>query len=178
MTTIDHPLSEANRVIESGWMDPEFVERVRAEWEAGSRTAERLRASIFDLLGDGFRGRVPVLIEAVVDPELAKESLDAEGWFAIGIVDEASVLRMADGSWFGLGHVDESAINRRMVLLGLADEADAVELRAELADGRKPVWALDPLRLLDMGDESDYRAAMAGSRPSLLNTVMAWLAAP
>lgn len=151
---IDHPLLEAQRVVTSGWLDPEFRDRAMAEWRAGPRTAERLRAAMFELMGPGFRGRVPVAIEEIFDLD------DAEGWrFVLGYVDEGSVLGLADGSWFGLGNVDEAAINRKAVVFSLTTD-DAEELQRELAEGREPVWALDPLTLLDLGDERSLRETL------------------
>jgi hypothetical protein len=155
--TIDHPLLEANRMV--GLLSAEYQARILAELNAGDRTPARLRESIFEFLG--WQGAMPVAIDAVVDPEMAQDSLGIEGWFAIGVIDDGSVLQMADGSWFGLGRVDQSAVDRQMVIFALPRDVDGATLTAELAAGGKPVWAMPADALLDMGSEREYRAAMA-----------------
>ena len=58
--TVDHPLIEANRIVSSGVFDEAAMARITEEWKAGDQTPARLRASIFEVLGEGFRGHVPI----------------------------------------------------------------------------------------------------------------------
>ncbi len=157
MTTIDHPLLEAERALAT--RAPDALARIQDEWQAGPRTAARLRESIFEILGPTFQGCVPLAITEVLDPEAVEAGFDVKDrWAALGIIDDASVLRLADGSWFGLGRVEEVA-DRPMALLFLADE-DARRLQAHLADGGQPVWAVPATNLLPLGTESELRALM------------------
>lgn len=160
MPTIDHPLLQANRILSSGVLDEAAMSRIAAEWWSGDRTPARLRASIFDVLGDTFRGCVPVAIEDVIDPDFARETLGAPIWAALGPIDDGSVLRLDDGTWFLIGPVDEKGMDREMVLFRLAGEDDAKDLKAMLAEGRSPIWAVPAVNLLPMGSEREYRAFM------------------
>lgn len=105
-----------------------------------------MREAIFEILGEGFRGRVPVAMNAVCEVDGL--------WMASGFVDDGAVLELADGSWFGTQRPD-SLPNRRMVAVVLSKE-HAEELDAALAEGRKLMWALDPLHVLDCGDEASF----------------------
>jgi hypothetical protein len=160
VATIDHPLLEATRVLESGWLDPEIVRRSVEEWRSGPLTAARLRESVFELLG--WRGQVPVAIEEVFDPEFSSEYLGVACWAAFGPIDDSSVLQLADDSWFAQV---ERPDDREMVVIKLADQATADELRAMLDGGRKPVWAVPATQLMPLGSERSYRAFMASDEP-------------
>jgi hypothetical protein len=158
--TIDHPLIEANRIVSSGVFDEAAMARIREEWGAGDRTPARLRASIFEVLGEGFRGRVPIAWEEVLDPGAVREGLEIDSWAAVGVQDESAVLELSGGDWFGLPERPTIGDRTMVLLLIPADEATA--LREQLDAGERPMWAVDPLAVLDMGPESAYRAAMAG----------------
>jgi hypothetical protein len=147
---IDHPLLEVERQLASGMLTEGFLERTKAEFQAGPRTSAAVRATIFELMGPDFRGRVPVLIESV-------EDMDEDGttyWIIVGCIDDSSVLRLADGAIFG--GVTLPAV-REMVAF-CVDSDFAAELQQELDEGREPVLALDPVRLLPLGDEAAFRA--------------------
>ena len=158
MVAIDHPLLEAERAIESGFLDPDALERVRVEWAAGPRTPAMMRESVFEILG--WRGCVPLAFMEVVDPAtLALEFPgSADAWLAVGVVDDASVLALADGSWLGVAGLPEDA--DRPVGGLFVTAVDAVALSAQLAEGRKPVWAVPATYLMHLGTEREFREFM------------------
>ena len=158
MATIDHPLLEANRAIESGFLDPEALDRAVAEWRAGPQTPARMRECVFEILGPGFRGCLPIAIMEILDPETVLEGLGIAKWLAIGPIDDASVLEIAGGDWFGIGKVDATA-DRPMVGF-VVDEDSARWLGETLAEGRRPVWAIPATDLLPLGTEREFRAFM------------------
>lgn len=158
--TVDHPLLAANRIASSGVFDAAAMERIRMEWEAGDRTPARLRASLFEMLGEGFRGHVPIAWEDVLDPETTLDGLGIDSWAAIGVQDESAVLELSGGDWFGLS--ERPTVGDRTMVLLLVSEDEAATLREQLEAGKRPTWAVDPLAVLDMGPESAYRAVMAG----------------
>lgn len=159
MTTIDHPLLEANRALESGFLDPEALDRIRDEWQARPKTPAAMREAIFEMLGPGYRGCLPLAIAEILDPEtvrMAFPELD-DSWLAIGPIDDASVLELADGSWFGARPAPDA--DRPMAGVFVRPD-DAHELEAMLAEGRKPVWAVPATDLLPLGTEREFRAFM------------------
>jgi hypothetical protein len=158
MTTIDHPLLEAERVLESGFLDPAAMERVREELQAGPRTAAHMREAVFEILGPGYRACLPIAIAEVLDPDTTFEGLGVRGWFAIGPIDDSSVLEMADGDWLNVGKPDADA-DRAMAGF-FVHEDDAGPLIDALAEGRQPVWAIPATDLVPLGTEREFRAAM------------------
>lgn len=162
--SIDHPLLAAERAIESGFLDPAMLERVRDEFNARPRTPAQMRESIFEILGEGFRGCLPIALDAVIDPELMLESMGVAAWGIVGVIDDASVLRLDDGSWLGVVAPDPDC-DRDMVLF-FVDETSGQSVEAELAEGHEPVWAIPATQVWPMGSERSYRAAMAGGDPS------------
>ncbi|MDQ3127297.1 MAG: hypothetical protein M3Q66_02405 [Chloroflexota bacterium] len=157
MATIDHPLTEAARRLEA---DPAAARRARDEWFAGPRTTARLREAIFETIGEGFRGCLPVAIEEVMDPEAAEWSMGVAAWLVVGIVDDSSVLELSDGTWFG-GAKPGPEADRAVVVFRLDGKKEASALRRVLRKGRHPVWAVPATRCIEMGGERDFRAAMA-----------------
>ena len=161
MTTIDHPLLAAERALKSGFLDPASLATLRAEVASRPRTPAWVRESIFEILGEGFRGCLPVAIEAVLDPEtvaMGFEEADGDIWMAIGPVDDASVLELSDGSWFGAAPPAPDA-DRRMVGFVL-DPESAGGLDAALSDDRHPIWAIPATRCIPLGSEREFRALM------------------
>jgi hypothetical protein len=160
----EHPLTIAARMIDSGFMDPEQLARARDDFLAGPRTSARLRESIFEILGEGWRGCMPVALDAVMDPETVESSLGVAAWVAVGFIDDAAVLRLSDGKWFVVDTPAEDP-DRQVVIFPLASEEEARELEDDLAEGKKPIWVVPATRLLEMGLESEYRAFMDGDVP-------------
>jgi hypothetical protein len=170
MTTIDHPLLEAVRILESGFLDPDVVARMRAEYHGrpGPHTTAQLRESVFEILGPGFKGCVPLAWMDVLDPDTIApafpELADVPNpvWMAIGIIDDVTMFELGDGKWFGdeVGVARPAAdADRQMGGLFLGED-DARKLAAVLAEGREPVWAIPPTDLFPLGTEREFRAFM------------------
>jgi hypothetical protein len=144
--TIDHPLAEAVRIFDGGMHSDAFLDRVRAEYHSGPPTAARLRASLFEMMGPDWVGRVPVAIEESIE-------VGTNDWMVYGCIDDGEMLRLADGSTF-LGAVLPAS--RRMVAWTI-DPAIGTEIRDELAAGKHPVLNPPAVDCIDLGQEEDAR---------------------
>jgi hypothetical protein len=150
MKTIDHPLREALRALDSGMLSDPFLARVRAEYHSGPPTAARLRASLFEMMGPDWVGRVPVAIEESME-------VGPNDWMVYGCIDDESVVRLADGSTFGGATLP---VSRRMVAWTI-DSAIGAELHDELAAGKHPVLNPHPVECIDLGEEEAARRSLA-----------------
>lgn len=110
---------------------------------------DAVRESVFEILGPGFKGCIPLAWFEVLDPDTIAPAFPEFAampnpvWMAVGIIDDVSMFELADGKWFGdMIRVARPAADadRQMGGLFLGGE-DARELEAVLTDGRKPVWA-------------------------------------
>lgn len=161
-TMIEHPLLEANRLATEGWLLPDSAELIRREWEAGPRTAARAREAVFEVLGEGYRGCIPVAVDSVIDPETVEEGFGEPNvngfWLAVGPVDDASVLKMANGRWFLLG--EPPVIENRQMIGFLVEAEEAARLQGYIDQNRTMIMAIPAARCLDFGGEREYRAFM------------------
>ena len=139
------------RKFEAGGMPSDaFVDRVWAEYRSGPQTAARLRASVFEIMGPDWVGRVPVAIEESIE-------VGRGDWMSYGCIDDGEMLRLADGSTFLNATVPAS---RRMVAWSI-DPALGAELRDELAAGKHPVLNPGADQCIDLGQEEDARRELA-----------------
>ncbi len=159
---IDHPIRELLRRLESGEADRDAGHERVMRWALEEpKTPATARALLFDLLGPDFSGCVALAVEAVMDPETAEDSLGVPEWTAVGMIDEAAVLELDDGTWFGVGDRPADADDREMGVVRVPADLAAIleaEMEAGLTGRIVTVPDADVVRL---GRESAFRASMA-----------------
>jgi hypothetical protein len=139
----EHPMVQFMELYDGGEFAPAALRRMREDIWSRPLSAASLREAMFSMLGDGWRGRVPVVVEKIVELEPGEFGF-------IGCIDDSEVLSASDGST--LHNVTFPKV-RTMVWVPLTTE-QALEWHA---DPRKRVVAIDPLGMLVLGPEDKVR---------------------